>query len=138
MLRRIFGPKRDEVTGEWRKLHNEELTDLYPSPTIIRKMKSGRMRDWRACSKYGGGERCIHDLAGKPEGKGPLGRLKSRWEDNIMVDLREVEWGEGVHGLDSCGSGALLCTYPADCPPVGYAQPFSLMHRFPVCVQPWL
>ena len=63
----------------------------------------------------------MHDLVGKSEGKRPLGRLKSGWDENIMVDLREVEWG-GVHGLDSCGSGALLCTYPADCPPAGYAQ----------------
>ena len=56
VLRRIFGPKRDEVTGEWRKLHNEELNDLYSSPNIVRVIKSRRMR----CSAYGGEQRCIH------------------------------------------------------------------------------
>ena len=58
VLRRVFGPKRDEVTGEWRKLHNEELSDLYSLPNIVRVVKSRRMRWVGACGAYGGGERC--------------------------------------------------------------------------------
>jgi hypothetical protein len=68
---RIFGPKRDEVTGEWRKFHNEELNDLYSSSTIVQVIKSRGMR-----------------LVGKPEGKRPLGRPWRRWRDNIKVDLQ--------------------------------------------------
>ena len=84
MLRRIFGPKRDEVTGEWRKLHNEELNDLYCSPNIFRLIKSRRMR-WAghvACMEERRGVYRV--LVGKPEGKGPLGRPRRRWEDNIL------------------------------------------------------
>jgi len=65
VLRRIFGPKRDEVTGEWRKLHNEELNNLYTSPNIVRVIKSRRMRLGRACSAYGGGERCVQGFGGE-------------------------------------------------------------------------
>jgi hypothetical protein len=83
--RRIFGPKRDGITGEWRKLHNEELNDLYCSPNIVRVIKS-RMR----CGTYGG-RRGVHKvLVGKPEGKRPLGRQRCRWENNIKMDLEEV------------------------------------------------
>ena len=64
VLRRIFGPKRDEVTGEWRKLHNEELNDLYCSPNIVRVIKS-RIKMGGACSTYGGGVRCIQGLGGE-------------------------------------------------------------------------
>jgi hypothetical protein len=74
VLRRIFGPKRDEVTGEWRKLHNEELHNLYSSPDIIRQVKSRRMR-WAGCVARIGEERKVYKvLMGKPEGKRPLGR----------------------------------------------------------------
>jgi hypothetical protein len=74
VLRRIFGPKRDEVTGEWRKLHNEELRDLYSSPNIIIMIKSRRMRHvGGACSTNGGKRNMYRLLVGKPEGKRPLG-----------------------------------------------------------------
>ena len=95
MLRRIFGPKRDGVTGDWRKLHNEELNDLYCSPNIVRVIKWRRMR-WAghvACMEEG---RVVHKvLVGKPEGKKPLGRPRRRWEDNIKMDLEEVGRGCG-------------------------------------------
>ena len=90
VLRRIFGPKRDGVTGEWRKLHNEELNALYSSPNTVWVIKSRRMR-WAghvACVEEGRG---VHNvLVGKPEGKRPLGRQRRRWEDNIKMDLQEV------------------------------------------------
>jgi len=90
---RVFGSKRDEVTGEWRKLHNEELTDLYSLPNIVRVVKSRRMR-WAGHVARMGEGRVVHRvLVGKPEGKRPLGRLRPRWEDNIKIDLREVGWG---------------------------------------------
>jgi hypothetical protein len=92
VLRRIYGPKRNEVTGEWRKLHNEELRDLYPSPSIIRIIKSRRMR-W-ACSANGEKSNAYRLLLGKPEGKEPLGRPRRRWVDNIRMDLGEVGWGD--------------------------------------------
>ena len=95
VLRRIFGPKRHGVTGEWRKLHNEELKDLYCLPNIVRVIKSRRMR-W-AGHEAGMGERrgVYRDLVGKPEGKRPLGRPKHRWEDNIEMYLEEVGRGCG-------------------------------------------
>jgi hypothetical protein len=88
ILRRIFGPKRKEVTGEWRKLHNVELHSLYSSPNIIKHIKSRRMR-WAghvACM----GEECVQVLMGKPEGKRPLGRPRRRRKDGIRMDLRET------------------------------------------------
>jgi hypothetical protein len=94
VLRRIFGARRDKVTGEWRTLHNEELRDLYSSPSIIRIIKSrrriwaghvARMRETRTASRL---------LVGKPEGKRPLGRPRRRWVDNIRMDLGEVERGD--------------------------------------------
>jgi hypothetical protein len=93
VLRRIFGPKRDEVTGERRKLHNEELHNLYLSPDIIRQIKSRRMR-WAGHVARMGEERKVNKvLVGKLEGKGPLGIPRRRWEDGIRMDLREIGLG---------------------------------------------
>jgi hypothetical protein len=94
VLRRIFGPKRDEVTGEWRKLHNEELRDLYSSPSIIRIIKSMRMRWAGHVARMGEKRNAYRLLVGKPEGKRPLGRPRCRWVDNIRVDLGEVGWSD--------------------------------------------
>jgi len=90
VLRRVFGTKRDEVTGEWRKLHNEELIDLYCSPNILRVIKSRRMRWTGHVDRMGKGRVVSRVLVGKPEGKRPLGRTRRRWEDNIKMDLQEV------------------------------------------------
>ena len=93
VLRRIFGPRRDKVTGEWRRLHNEELNDLYSSPIIVRVIKSRRMR-WAGHVTRMGEERGVYRvLVGKPEGKRPLGRPSLRWVDNIRMDLQEVGCG---------------------------------------------
>jgi len=93
VLRRIFGPRRDEVTGEWRRLHNEELNDLYCSPNIVRVIKSRRMR-WAGHVACMGEERGAYRvLVGKPEGKRPLGRPRLRWVDNIRMDLQELGYG---------------------------------------------
>jgi hypothetical protein len=92
--RRIFGPKRDEVTGEWRKLHNKELRYLYSSPSIIRIIKSRRMRWAGHVARMGEKRNAYRLLVGKPEGKRPLGRSRRRWVDNIRMDLREVRWGD--------------------------------------------
>jgi hypothetical protein len=82
----LFGPKRDEVTGEWRKLHNEELHNLYSSPDISRQVKSRQMR-WAGHVARMGEERKVYKvLVGKPEGKRPLGRPRHRWEDGIRMD----------------------------------------------------
>jgi hypothetical protein len=94
VLRSIFGPKRDEVTGEWEKFHNEELHDLYSSSSIIRIIKSRRMR-WPGHVARMGEMRNAHRLlVGKPERKMPLGRPRRRWVDNIRMDLGEVGWGD--------------------------------------------
>ena len=93
MLRRIFGPKWDEVTGEWRKLHNEELNYLYPSPNIIRVIKSRRMRWEGHVARMGERRGAYRILVRKPEGKRPLVRPKLKWDDNIKMVLQEVEWG---------------------------------------------
>jgi hypothetical protein len=95
VLRRVFWPKRDEVTGEWRMLHNEELNDLYSLPNIVRVVKSRRMR-WAGNMARMGEERVMYRvLVGKPEGKRLLGRPRRRWEDNINMDVQEVGWGRG-------------------------------------------
>ena len=93
VLRRIFGPRKDEVTGEWRRLHNEELNDLYCSPNIVRVIKSRRMR-WAGHVARMGDERGVYRiLVWKPEGRRPLGGPRRRWADNIRMDLQEVECG---------------------------------------------
>jgi hypothetical protein len=110
VLRRIFGPKRNEVTGEWRKLHNEELHNLYSSPDIIRQVKSRRMR-WAGHVARMREERKVYKvLVEKPEGKRLLGRPRRRWEDGIRMDLRETGWGEwiGFHCLRIRTCGELL------------------------------
>jgi len=94
--RRIFGPKRDEMTWAWKKLHIEELNDLYCSPNIVRVIKSKRMRWAGHVARMGERRGLYRILVGKPEGKRPLGRPRCRWEDNIKMDLQEVECG----GLD--------------------------------------
>jgi hypothetical protein len=93
VLRRILGPKRDEVTGGWRKLHNEELHGLYSSPGIVRVIKAKRMR-------WAGHTACMREVrgsyniwVGRPEGRRPLGRYRRRWEDNINMDLGEIGFG---------------------------------------------
>jgi hypothetical protein len=93
VLRRIFGRKRDEVTGGWRKLHNEELHNLYSSPSKIRMIKSRRMRWAGHVGLMGEKKNAYRILVGKPEGKRPLGRARRRWVDNIKKDLRETGWG---------------------------------------------
>ena len=90
VLRKIFGTKKDEITGEWRKLHNAELHALYSSSNIIRSLKS-------RLSTYGTVQKCIEYrvLVGKTEGKRPSGRPRRRWEDNIKMELREVSYDPG-------------------------------------------
>ena len=90
---RVFGPKRDEVIGEWRKSHNEELKDLYSLPNIVRVVKSRRMGWAGHVARMGEGRGVHRVLVGKPEGKRPLGRPRRRWEDNIKMDLQEVGGG---------------------------------------------
>ena len=93
VLRRIFGPRRDEVMGEWRRQHNEELSDLYSSPNIVRVIKSRRMR-WAGHVARMWEERVAYRvLVGKAEGKRPLGRPRCRWVDNIRMDIQEVGCG---------------------------------------------
>jgi len=93
VLRRIFGPRKDEVMGEWRRLHNEELNDLYSSPNNVWVIKSRRMR-WAGHVVRMGEERGVYRvLVGKPERRRPLGRPRRRWVDNIRTDLQEVGCG---------------------------------------------
>ncbi|KAJ4443425.1 hypothetical protein ANN_05093 [Periplaneta americana] len=94
VLRKIFGAKRDEVTGEWRKLHNTELHALYSSPDIIRNIKSRRLRWAGHVARMGESTNAYRVLVGRPEGKRPLGRPRRRWEDNIKMDLREVGYDD--------------------------------------------
>ncbi|KAJ4448478.1 hypothetical protein ANN_10494 [Periplaneta americana] len=94
VLRKIFGAKRDEVTGEWRKLHNAELHALYSSPEIIRNIKSRRFRWTGHVARMGESRNAYRVSVGRPEGKIPLGRPRRRWEDNIKMDLREVEYDD--------------------------------------------
>jgi hypothetical protein len=98
--RRIFGPKKDEVTGGWRKLHNEELHNLYPCPTIIRMIKPRRMGAGHV-ARMGEKRNTYRTLVGKQEGKSPLGTPRRRWVNNITskMNLREIGWG----GMDWIG-----------------------------------
>ena len=99
VLRRIFGPEGDEVTGEWRKVHNEELNNLYSSPNIVRVIKSRRMRWAGHVARMGEMRGVYRVLVRKHEGKRPLGRPRCRWEDNIKMDLLEVVCG-GVDWIE--------------------------------------
>ncbi|KAJ4439483.1 hypothetical protein ANN_07607, partial [Periplaneta americana] len=94
VLRKIFGAKRDEVTGEWRKLYNTELCALYSAPDIIRNIKSRRLRWAGHVARMGEPRNAYRVLVGRPEGKRPLGRPRRRWEDNIKVDLRGVGYDD--------------------------------------------
>jgi hypothetical protein len=93
MLRRIFGLRKYEVTGEWRRLHNEEINDLYCSPNIVRVIKWRRMRSAGHVARMGEEKGVYRVLVGKPEGKRPLGRPRRRWVDNIRMDLQAVGCG---------------------------------------------
>jgi hypothetical protein len=99
VLRRMFGPKRDDVTGGWRKLHNEELLYLNASPTIIRMIKSKRMKWERHVTRMGEKRNAHRILVGKREGNIPLGRPRRRWLDNTETYLREL----GSGGMDRVG-----------------------------------
>jgi len=90
VLSRIYGPKRDEEIGEWTKLHNEELNDMYCSPNIDRVIKSRRMRWAGHIARIGERRGVYRVLVGKHEGKSPYGRHRPRWEDDIKLDLQEV------------------------------------------------
>jgi len=98
-LRRLFGPNRDEVTREWRKLHNEELNDMSSSPNIVRVIKSRIMRWAGRVARMGEKRGVYRVLVEKSEGKRPLGRPRHRWEDNIRMDLQEVGYG-GMDWID--------------------------------------
>jgi hypothetical protein len=88
-----FGPNTDEVTGDWRKLHNVELHNLYSLPNIIRMIKSKRMRWAGHVAGMGVKRNAYRILVGKPEGKRPLGRPRCRWVDNIKMDLKRDRMG---------------------------------------------
>jgi hypothetical protein len=113
VLRRIFGPKRDEVMGEWRKLHNEKHHNLYSSPNIIKQIKSRQMR-WAGQVACMGEERNVCKvLVGNPKGQKPLGRPRRKWENGIRMDLRDIGWGLwiGFGWLRIGASGRLLSTW---------------------------
>ena len=100
VLRRIFGPKRDKVTGEWRKLNNEELNDLYSSPNIVWVNKSRKMKWSGHVARMRERKGAYRVLVGRLEGKRPLGRPRCRGEDNIKIYLQEVGWGGGMDWID--------------------------------------
>ena len=98
VLRRILGVKEDDVTGKWRRLHDEKLNDLYSLPNIVRVIKSRRMSWAGHVARMGERRGAYRVFVGKCEGKRPVGRSTRRWEYNIKMDLQLVGWGE--HGLD--------------------------------------
>jgi len=98
VLRRIFGLERDEVTGKWRKLHNEELNDLY-SPNIVRVIILRGMRWAGSVARMVESGGVYRVLMGKTEGERPLARPRRRWEDSINMDLQKVGWG-GMDWID--------------------------------------
>jgi len=105
VLRRIFGPKRNKVTREWRKLYNEEFNDMYSSPNIVRVIKSRRMKWAGHVARMGERRGVYRVVVGKPEGKRQLGRPRHRWENNIKMDLQEVgcggmDWIELAHDME--------------------------------------
>jgi hypothetical protein len=105
VLRRIFGPKRDEVTGKWRKLHSEKLHILCSSPNVIRPMKPRRKR-WAVHVAYTGRERKLYKVyVGKPKRKRPLGRPRLRWENGNKMDRREIGWEDADWVLLPQGRG---------------------------------
>jgi hypothetical protein len=95
VLRRIFGPKREE-DGLWRKLNDDEILNQYSSPNIVRAIKSRRMRSAGHVARMGEGRGVYRVLVRSPEGKRPLGRPRRRWEDNIKMDLKEI----GISGAN--------------------------------------
>ena len=103
-MKRIFGLKRDEVTRERRKLHNEELNDLYCSPNIVRVVKSRRLT-WHV-ARVGDKRDAYRILVGKPGGKIPLGKPRCRWEDNVKMNL-QMRWGDRGGGWRGTGGGLL-------------------------------
>jgi hypothetical protein len=92
VLRTVSGPKREKVTGSWRRLQNEELHNLYASPNVIRVIIPSRMRPAGHVARMGEVRNAYNILVRKPEGKIPLGRRRCRWEDNIKMYLREIGW----------------------------------------------
>jgi hypothetical protein len=92
VLRGIFGPKREEVVGDWRRLHNEELHNLYTSRNVIRVIKSRLLKWAEHVARMGEMKNAYRIFVGKPEGKRPLGIPVRRWEDNIRMDVREIGW----------------------------------------------
>jgi hypothetical protein len=94
VLKRIFGPKRGEVTGGWRKLHKKELHGLYSSPSIVRAIKARRTRWAGHVARMGEARDTYNILVGRPEGRRPLGRPRRRWDDNIKMDLKEIGFGD--------------------------------------------
>jgi hypothetical protein len=109
VLRRIFGPKRDKVTGGWRRIHNEELHDLYSSPNTVRVIKSRRMAWAGHAARMGERRGAYKILVGRPEGSRPFRRPRRRWEDNIKMD-QELGWGAwtGLSWLRIWTGGRLL------------------------------
>jgi len=96
MPKKILVPKRDEITGQWTRLYNEELYDLWSSPNIVRGIKSRRMRLAGHVKRVGDRRDACRILIGRPDGNRPLGRRRHRWEPNIKIRLREMGWRNGL------------------------------------------